>query len=1230
MHVLAAQAGRVDDGDEPVDLGQTPGDIVILSAADSELSAFNAAVRTAEFSGERTPRFRLANLLQLKHPYSIDLYADSVLSHAKLIAIRLIGGHSYFKYGLERIGALCAANKIELIVVPGEATWDANLAGLSSVLQPISRRFWQLCIEGGPENRSASIQLLADLTHHQAFKPEAYAPVEVPKTCWCDPETLFPQSTVPEPSSVPVVFYASLLQSGTVAPIQKLAAALREKGLNPAPLAVPSLKDDDAQRLIEQDFDAIKPPVVINTTAFASAKGAEASAAPILSRTGAPVIQAVQSGSSTEAWTENSRGLSGTDLVMNVAMPELDGRIHGPAISFKQQSERDPLTEFAPVAYAPHDPGIGAIAALAKRGARLCALENQNKRVGIVLANYPTRASRVGNGVGLDTPQSVVDFLKVMSKTGYAVDAAPQTSAALMDKLLTGQPTHRMSLKDYSRFFGSLSPTLQGQITERWGSPSKDPAFHSGGFDLPIRAFGKVVVAIQPARGYGLDPQASYHDPDLVPPHSYVAFYAYLQRHVDAVIQFGKHGNLEWLPGKALALSDDCFPAALLGDLPLIYPFIVNDPGEGSQAKRRNAAVVIDHLTPPLTRAEGHGPYLELEALLDEYAMAEASDPQRAKALAEDIIGFATETGLADDVGIKSTDTEALVTLDTALCDLKELQIRDGLHIFGTAPDPDQSVDTLVAMARVPRGSTPEDASLLRALADDLGLAIDPLTRDLGAKLTEPRPAALQGTQSWRKIGDAVEALEALAKDIVAGAKPAPGQRSETVVNWINAVAAERLAQSPSAETANLLAALSGRFVPPGPSGAPSRGRPDVLPTGRNFFSVDVRAVPSPTAWRLGKKSAEALLARHFQDHGEWLQSLVLTCWGTANMRTGGDDIAQALALIGAEPEWDGGAGRVTGFKITPLSQLKRPRVDVTLRISGFFRDAFPHQIDLFDSAVRAIAALDEPADMNPLAARVKADRSELIKAGRSEDDAARMAGFRVFGSMPGSYGAGLQALIDEGGWTRRSDFAEAFIAWGGFAYGAGRQGDREADLLKTRLKSVHAVIQNQDNREHDLLDSDDYYQFEGGLAATVETLSGSAPHSYHIDHSRPEAPHPRTLQEEIGRVVRGRASNPKWIKGVMRHGYKGAFEIAATVDYLFAFAATTHSVTDHHFDALFDAYIADETVRNFIQDANPAALTDILDRFDEALDRGLWSPRRNTTMPLLESLKEIPREAAQ
>ncbi|HTI85508.1 MAG TPA: cobaltochelatase subunit CobN, partial [Alphaproteobacteria bacterium] len=670
---------------------------------------------------------------------------------------------------------------------------------------------------------------------------------------------------------------------------------------------------------------------------------------------------------------------------------------------------------------------------------------------------------------------------------------------------------------------------------------------------------------------------------------------------------------------------------------PHLYPFIVNDPGEGTQAKRRAQAVIVDHLTPPFTRAESYGALAELERLVDEYYDAARMDPRRTRELKRDILDRADLLGLVRDASLKGNPDQALAQLDGYLCELKEMQIRGGLHVFGESPDGEALTDLLVALARLPRvrATRPSagDESLLRALAKDLSLDFDPLAPEPAHEWAGPRPAALNTVATpWRSEGDTVERLEHLARDLVGGQRTPDESWSATraVLDAIETDLRLRVTACGAREIDALLTALDGRFVPPGPSGAPTRGRIEALPTGRNFYSVDSRALPTPAAWRLGFASAQSLVERHAQEHGDYLRAVALSAWGTSNMRTGGDDIAQALALIGAQPTWETSTGRVTGFEILPASVLGRPRVDVTLRVSGFFRDAFPGLIALFDSAVRAIAELDEDEAINPIAAAAQRDQQTLVAEGATPESARKRALYRVFGSKPGAYGAGLQALIDEGGWKQESDLAKAFRAWSAYAYGAGVEGVSDGAAFDARVARIDAVLHNQDNREHDILDSDDYYQFAGGLTAAVTAARGERPAVYLNDHSRPETPKVRTLAEEIGRVVRARAANPKWIEAVMKHGYKGAFEMAATVDYLFAFAATTGAVADHHFGLLYDAYLGDERVRDFIADANPAALTDMAARFNEAIDRGLWRPRANAVHDELARLTgRAPAEAA-
>ena len=1249
MHVLAAQSGVIGDTAEPVDLEQSPADIVIISAADSEL----AALARAHDRLDTAPSLRLANFMALSHNLSVDLYVEKTLDAAKLIVLRLLGGASYWPYGLEQIEALARARDIKLIILPGDARPDDALIRRSTVPEPDALDLWAYFTQGGPENMANLLRACAALIGQDEAPPGAQ-PLLKAGLYW-------PGAAEPTLSHIrdqwrdewrdgapvaAITFYRALIEGANTAPVDAMIEALIARGVNALPVFVSSLKDEVSAATVRELFAATSPAIVLNATGFAvsSANGQDGANGGPFAEAGCPVLQVVMAGLSRAAWEDGAQGLTARDLAMNVVLPELDGRILTRAISFKSDAARHAATQTNIVTYEPVADRISFVADLAANWIALRETPTAARKVAIILANYPNRDGRIGNGVGYDTPASTVNLLTALRKEGYRADGAPEDGRALMAALLDG-PTNapdsrtrsdaKLSLDRYASFFAELPEAARHAIAAHWGPPENDPFVRDSAFALPIHRYGHVCVAVQPARGYNIDPAETYHDPALVPPHGYLAFYFWLRTEfgAHAVLHNGKHGNLEWLPGKALALSSACYPEAALGPVPNIYPFIVNDPGEGTQAKRRTAAVIVDHLTPPLTRAETYGPLKDLEALIDEYYLAHGLDPNRVTLLREHILDLVRSNGLDADSGIREADDEdaALQKLDTYICELKEAQIRDGLHILGQAPSGRQETDLLVALTRVPRGlGKDEDGSLIRALAHDLGLSdFDPLDCEMGAPWTDNRPDALASVagEPWRTNGDTVERLERLAAALVSGETACtpdwPATRS--VLDEIEHSVRPRLRQSAEREIDACLAGLGGRFVEPGPSGAPTRGRLDVLPTGRNFYSVDNRALPTPAAWHLGQKSAERLVKRHLQDHGRWPKAIGLTAWGTSNMRTGGDDIAQALALIGAKPVWDTSSWRVIGYETVPLAKLGRPRVDVTLRISGFFRDAFPAQIELFDAAVRAVGALDEEAPDNPIAMRMREDADEDIAQGVPDEKARHIAGLRVFGSKPGAYGAGLQALIDEGLWDEREDFATSYIGWGGYAYGKGVEGEDNRDAFTLRLKHIEAVVQNQDNREHDLLDSDDYYQFEGGMTAAVEHVSGTRPTVYHNDHSRPERPVIRTLEEEIGRVVRARVVNPKWIAGVMRHGYKGAFEIIATVDYMFAFAATTGAVRDHHFELAYNAFIADERVRDFIGEHNPPGLKELAERFSEALERGLWTPRTNSVYHQLSAISPKP-----
>ena len=1222
MHLLAAAAGSVDEGQEPVDLGQSPADIVFISAADTEL----AALATARSEMAQPPELRLASMMHLQHPMSVDLHIDACASKAKLVVARVLGGASYWKYGFEQYAARLADAGVAFAALPGDDKPDPDLRLFSTISDQDYDALWAYLVEGGPKNAvnflSYCQYMIAQAPAPQAAEPLLRAGVYWPGDGISDLSAAQAHWTQDAPI-VPVIFYRALVQGAGLNPINRMVKALRLAGLNPLPIFVASLKDPISVATLDQLFQAAPPAVILNCTSFAvgNPHGDSSPKNPLtgVSARQAPVLQVVLAASTEASWEEGLNGLSARDIAMNVALPEVDGRILSRAISFKGEAFFDEATECPIATYKARGDRVTFVAALAANWASLRRTAPAQRQVALILANYPNKDGRLANGVGLDSPASAVHALALLQQAGYGVKNAPETSAELMEQIMAG-PTNWLTdratrtggvllpIADYMAHYQTLPYELRAQLEERWGAPESDPFFDpkDGGFKLSILRFGKVTLGLQPARGYNIDPVETYHSPDLIPPHNYLAFYFWIRHHqkAQATVHMGKHGNLEWLPGKALALSDSCLPEAILGPMPHVYPFIVNDPGEGTQAKRRAQAVIIDHLTPPLTRAETYGPLRDLEALVDEYYEAAGIDPRRIEHLRREILTLTAASGLDKDIGFEGHETGDLAKLDAYLCELKEAQIRDGLHIFGQTPEGVQLRDLTIALARIPRGSGQgADASLLRAMAGDLALGFDPLDCDLAAPWSGDKPAPLSDitAERWRSTGDTVERLELLAQALIDGTRDAPGRQSAQVMAHIRQNISPNVAACGPMEAQGLLTALDGKFVPPAPSGAPTRGRLDVLPTGRNFYSVDSRAVPTPTAWALGWKSANLLIDKHLQDHGDWPRALLLTAWGTANMRTGGDDIAQCLALMGVKPKWDSANRRVTGFEVIPASTLGRPRVDVTLRISGFFRDAFPGLIDLVDSAARAVLALDEPEDVNPAKSNG--------------------AGARVYGSKPGAYGAGLQALIDERIWDSQADFGKAYLEWGSYAYGKGRQGARDRSGFETRLGQVDAIVQNQDNREHDLLDSDDYYQFEGGAAAAVQSLQGQARPIYHNDHSRPERPLIRSLDDEMARVIRSRVLNPKWIDGVKRHGYKGAFEIAATVDYMFAFAATTGAVKSHHFDAIEAAFLEDDDTRDFIAEANAPALREIAQRLQEAIDRDLWQPRSNSAQARIAGL---------
>ena len=1285
MHFLATQQIGIEDAGKARDLQQEPADILVFSAADSELKML--ALAYAELLKEGFTRsLRLVPLRDLQHPASVDLYIEKTLARSKLVIARLLGGQSYFPYFCEQVEQTCRENnipnKILLAFLAGEGQEDTSLYRRSTIAETQARALYRCLLHGGRENAKTFLRIAADLLDKNEqpltqnkplakntiyskiqFLPEAglYLAKNSPKTK--------PRTKHQRTHKAMLLFYRALRQAEDLEPIDALIAACADEGVELVALHVASLKSEQSLAFLHRQIAEHNPRLFINATGFALGEGKDP-----LANCDCPVLQVALASLERKAWQESSQGLSPTDLAMQVVLSEMDGRIFTRAIAFKERAERDAQTQFSPSVLLAVPDRCTFVARKAAAWLRLASLENSAKRLAIVLHNYPSRDGRIANGVGLDTPRALQTILRNLKQEGYDLGETSDADLAaenLLARLKAGptneQPQReqqnpqesraRLCFSDYERLLQELAPSLQEATQRVWGDARDDPFFRADRefFALPTLLLGKVALVLQPSRGYERDADAIAHDPNLPPPHAYLAQYLWLQHRwqSSALVHVGKHGTAEWLPGKAVAMSRECACEAVLGAVPHFYPFIVSDPGEGTQAKRRGAAVIIDHLSPPLARAELYGDSAALETLLDEYTEARVMHPRRANLLASEIAELGKRSGLLEEMAKPSSGEEQeqeeeqdwtkidewdedkrnamLARLDGHLCELKELQIRGGLHRFGEQQSNAKRAESLSALLRLPRGERAGEESLLRAIVQDhnlkgCNLEFDPLDPDgyatpwqFSGKETIPKVLAAFATKKPRCCGDVVATLEAYALALVKGEVSLPDEGSvatRAVLENLRSVVAPRFDACAERETLGLLRGLAGKRVAPGPSGAPSRARLDVLPTGRNFYSLDVRAVPTPSAWQLGWRSAALLVERYCEEHGRYPQRMALSAWGTACMRTGGEDLAQMLALMGAKPLWQQGSGRVEAFEILPLDILGRPRVDVTLRISGFFRDAFPRLLLLLEAATRAIAALEEPAEDNPLAALVKKEQAKWGDA----------AFYRIFGSAPGSYGTGLNVPIDSGQWQDEKELAHTYLQHSAYAYtgeGGAQKIILERAALERRLENLDAIVHNQDNREHDLLDSDDYYQFEGGLAVSAKTLSqdGKSPVIYHNDHSRPFAPRILRLEQELARVVRARAANPKWIEAMRQHGYKGASEIAATLDYLFAFAATTGLVKQRHFEALFDAYLKDSETRNFLARVNPDALQETAARFQEARQRNLWTTRRNDVPQLLEEI---------
>jgi cobaltochelatase CobN len=1151
----------------------------------------------------------------------VDGELDTLLDGVDVAVVRILGGYRSWSDGIDTV----VGKGIPTVVISGEQAPDADLMSHSTVPAGVALQSHVYLAQGGVTNLGQLHAFLSDtlLMTGFGFSP----PEETPR--WGVMERHQPAED--HGPRVAVLFYRAQQLAGNTAYVEALCQAIESAGGQPVPIYCASLRTPEPGLLeLLGGVDAMVTTVLAAGGAVPATVGAGGADdtwnVAHLAALDVPILQGLCLTSSRSAWSENDDGMSPLDVATQVAVPEFDGRIITVPFSFKE------IDDEGLISYVADPERCARVAGLAVRHARLRHVPAADKRIALVFSAYPTKHARIGNAVGLDTPASTVALLAAMREAGYRIGDVPGVDAQDGDALihalierggqdpdwltegqLAGNPI-RVSAKDYRYWFATLPSELADSVVKHWGPPpgelfvdrSRDP---EGEIVIAAMQSGNVVIIVQPPRGFGENPVAIYHDPDLPPSHHYLAAYRWLDDQfsngfkADAVVHLGKHGNLEWLPGKTLGMSSTCGSDVALGDLPLVYPFLVNDPGEGTQAKRRAHAVLVDHLIPPMARAESYGDIARLEQLLDEHSNIAALDPGKLPAIRQQIWTLMRAAKMDHDLGLADRPDEdsfddMLLHVDGWLCEIKDVQIRDGLHILGQAPAGETEIDLVLAVLRARQLFGGEQS--VPGLRQALGLAED-------------------GTD----VRGAVDAAEARARELVVAL-------AET--GW-DATAVDRIAEDPAVaavlrfaatevvprlretdrEISQILHALDGGFIPAGPSGSPLRGLVNVLPTGRNFYSVDPKAVPSRLAWETGVALADSLLERYRTDHGEWPRSVGLSVWGTSAMRTSGDDIAEVFALLGVRPVWDDASRRVVALEPIDLAELGRPRIDVTVRISGFFRDAFPHVVTMLDDAVALVAALDEPDEHNYVRAHARADFAEHGDVRRSTT--------RIFGSKPGTYGAGLLQLIDSRNWRDDADLAEVYTAWGGFAYGRGLDGAAASDDMSRQYRRIAVAAKNVDTREHDIADSDDYFQYHGGMVATVRALTGHDPAAYIGDNTRPDSVRTRTLSEETTRVFRARVVNPRWISAMRRHGYKGAFEMAATVDYLFGYDATAGVMADWMYERLAGEYVLDDENRKFMDESNPWALHGMAERLLEAAGRGMWAQPDAAT---LDGLRQV------
>ena len=1056
---------------------------------------------------------------------------------------------------------------------------------------------------------------------------------------------------LPGRPTVGVMFYRTEWLMGDFSYQTALIRALEAQGLNAIAIFTNTFRSEDLDSptlmdAVNRYFFRGKTrlvDVIINTMKF-SLKAAGTSIEEWM-RLDVPLLEAYTVLGERAGWEASPAGLNPMEVSIAVSLPEFDGVIHSVPIAARVKDDVGDVT------WQLMEERMVRLAAKAKKWALLGKKPNQEKKIAIVFHNYPPTNSNIGSAAGLDSPESVRRLLEKMRDVGYTVETIPEDSKAFME-LLTDNATNdrrfisaaqikdaygHLTAEQYARFFTKLPEKVRTQLTADWGDAPGDVFNYEGELLIPGTLNGNVFITVQPPRGFGEDPGKILHDPAAAPTHHYIGFYHWLRDiwQADAVVHIGTHGSLEWLPGKGTALSASCYPDISLGDLPDVYPYWMTIVGEGIQAKRRGAACLISHLSPPMQLSGSYEELQELEQALDEYVHFRQTQPENLDTVKEIVREKAAACNFGDDIAEGDDFDDYVGRLHNYVTDIKNMQIRTGLHIMGQPPEGDGLSEYVEALVRLDNGDVP---SLVQLLATEAGYSYDELLAESSRLTPEGLTYGMKldalGEEGHRLITflaardyDPAAVREALAQPEAASLSEAGRQRLGQVLDYICETIVPNLRRT-TEELTNTLRALAGGYIEPSPAGAPSSGGADLLPTGRNFYGVDPRLLPTPAAWELGKRLGDEVVSQYIADEGRYPEACGIVLWAGANMRSHGQCVAEFLYLMGVRPVWQRPSQRVVGLEVIPLEELKRPRIDVTGRISGLFRDSMPNAIHWLDEAVKIVSALEEADEDNYVRKHVKADAAWLEGEGQTAETAWQKASYRIFGDPPGAYGAGVGALLESKAWETIDDIAAVYTRWSGTAYGGDAlPGDYEPEIFRRRMGALDVTIKNEDNRETNMFSSDDYNAYHGGMIATVRAISGKAPHSYSGDSTDRKRVKVRTVQEEAKRVFRGECMNPKFIEGMKKHGYKGALDLANTLAHSYQWDATSKVMEDWMYEKYAEKYALDPAMQEWMKDVNPWALQRMAAILLEAEKRELWQAQPETKEALTRLYMEMEGE---